>query len=129
MCNCRSPDYFYGVGGFYQGSSLALGLHHHTYCVPAEQQTLHKPKDGKGPVAMNNKNIGKDDALDSAPGSLGAASWSSKCSWRALHAVESVTVDVSRFSSIMRAAERQLIASGLVTLSRPIVNMNPHANG
>ena len=112
LCNCKSPDYFYGVGGFYHGSALALGLRHHAYCLGAGEQVLHENKKGKTPS-----------------GTAVAGSGANRCSWRSLHAVESVTLDPTRFASIFRAVERELIAGGIVQLTKPIINMNPHANG
>lgn len=103
LCNCRSPDYFYGVGGYYHGSAIAQGIKHYHYCVPPADMRWHKkPEDMK-------------------PGS--------KCSWRHLHAVESVTIDPTRFVSLMRNVERDLIASGTVILTKPVINISPHANG
>lgn len=103
LCNCRSPDYFYGVGGYYHGSSVAQGLKHYHYCVPPAEMKWHKkPEDIK-------------------PGS--------KCSWRHLHAVESVYVDPTRFVSLMRMVERDLVVAGTIVLTKPIINVSPHANG
>ncbi len=103
LCNCRSPDYFYGTGGYYHGSSVAQGIKHYHYCVPASDVTWHeKPKDLK-------------------PGG--------KCSWKHLHAVESVYIDPTRFVSLMRNVERDLVAAGTIVLTRPIINSNPNANG
>lgn len=103
LCNCRSPDYFYGTGGYYHGSAIAQGIKHYHYCVPASDVKWHK----------------KPDDLR-----LGG-----KCSWRHLHAVESLHVDPSRFVSLMRNVERDLVASGTIVLTAPIINASPHANG
>lgn len=35
LCTCRSRDYFYGISGYYHGSSIAQGIRHYVYCVPA----------------------------------------------------------------------------------------------
>jgi hypothetical protein len=103
LCNCRSPDYFYGEGGYYHGSAVAQKIKHYTYCVPPEDTKWHeKPKD------LRN---------------------GGKCSWRHLHAVESVYVEPSRFVSIMRKVERDLVIDGTIVLTAPIINMGPHANG
>ena len=42
LCNCRSPDYFYGVGGYYHGSAVAQNIRHYPYCVEAENMVWHK---------------------------------------------------------------------------------------
>ena len=103
LCNCRSPDYFYGVGGYYHGSSVAQGIKHYPYCVPATDVTWHnKPDDVK----------------------LGG-----KCSWKHLHSVKSIYIDPTRFVSLMRNVERDLVATGTITLTKPIINVSPHANG
>ena len=102
LCNCRSPDYFYGVGGYYHGSAVAQNIRHYPYCVEAENMVWHKKPD---------KMAG------------------SKCSWRHLHAVESVRLDSHRFVSLMRSVERDLIQAGTVILTKPIINIHPHANG
>lgn len=106
LCQCKSPDYFYGIGGYYHGSAVAQGLKHYTYCVPASEVTWHK--------------IPNDLANDQKPG---------KCSWKHLHAVESVHVDPAKFVSLMRKVERDLVVSGTVVLTKPIININPHVNG
>eukprot|EP00981_Chlorochromonas_danica_P013958 scaffold7160_cov156-Ochromonas_danica.AAC.10 len=103
LCNCRSPDYFYGIGGYYHGSAIAQGIRHYHYCVPAHDVRWHKkPEDLKA---------------------------GSKCSWRHLHAVESVMIEPSRFLSLLRNVERDLIAAGTIVLTRPVINISPHANG
>lgn len=103
LCNCRSPDYFYGAGGYYHGSAAAQNILHYAYCVPPQDQKWHeKPADAK-------------------PGA--------KCSWKHLHAVESLTLDPTRFVSIMRKVERDLVVAGTVQLTSPVINMGPHANG
>jgi hypothetical protein len=103
LCNCRSPDYFYGAGGYYHGSSVAQRIQHYHYCVPASDIKWHK------------------EPLDIKPGT--------KCSWKYLHAVESIYIDPSRFVSLMRNVERDLVVRGTVVLTRPIINIAPHANG
>ena len=76
LCNCQSPDYFYGVGGYYHGNAVAQNIRHYPYCVPPEDTVWHiKPKNLR-------------DGM--------------KCSWKHLHAVESVQLDSSRFVSLMR---------------------------
>lgn len=103
LCNCKSPDYFYGVGGYYHGSAVAQQMRHYPYCVPPQDMTWHtKPKDA---VAGG------------------------KCSWRHLHAVESVYVDPTRFVSLMRSVERDLVVAGTIVLTKPIISISPHANG
>ena len=102
LCNCRSPDYFYGVGGYYHGSAVAQNIRHYPFCVEGENMKWHqKPEKMAG----------------------------SKCSWRHLHSVESVTLDSHRFVSLMRSVERDLVQAGTVVLTKPIINMSPHANG
>ena len=103
LCNCRSPDYFYGVGGYYHGSAVAQGIKHYPYCVPEEDVVWHvKPEGFK--VGL-------------------------KCSWKHLHVVASVSLDATRFVSLMRNVERDLVVSGTIVLTRPIINVTPHANG
>ena len=103
LCNCRSPDYFYGIGGYYHGSSIAQGIKHYPYCVPQiDTKWLQIPK-------------------DISPGS--------RCSWKHLHAVDSVFIDPTMFVSLMRLVERDLIAIGTIKLTEPIIHMSPHANG
>ena len=104
LCSCKSPDYFYGVGSYYHGSAMAQGVLHYTYCVPKEHVVWHK------------RLAAVDDAAV-------------RCSWRLLHAVESVYVDPDLFGSLVHKAERDLIAVGTVVLASPIININAHANG
>jgi hypothetical protein len=40
-----------------------------------------------------------------------------------------VELEEGQFVSLLRAVERELVAAGMVELSSPVVNMNPHANG
>lgn len=103
LCNCQSPDYFYGVGGYYHGNAVAQNIRHYPYCVPPEDTIWHiKPK---------NLHEGM------------------RCSWKYLHAVESVRLDTSRFVSLMRNVERDLVAAGTILLTAPIIGMSAHANG
>jgi hypothetical protein len=107
LCDCKSPDYFYGIGGYYHGSSVAQGIKHYPYCVPLEHvkwQTM--PENLEEYTKMGGK-----------------------CSWKFLHAVESVKLEVTRFTSLLRQVERDMIASGSIVLTKPIINMHPHANG
>lgn len=108
MCDCRSPDFFYGIGGYYHGSSRAAHVSHYAYCVPKEHTKFHT--DVK--VKMHAE-YGPEV----------------KCSWRHLHSVESLTLEPSKFLSFMRAVERDLVIKGIIQLQKPIVTMNPHANG
>lgn len=103
LCNCRSPDYFYGVGGYYHGSAVAQGIKHYPYCVPAEHVKWHKRP------------------IDAKEGT--------KCSWKHLHAVESVYIDPTLFASLLRSVERDLVVAGTILLTEPIINSAPHANG
>lgn len=103
LCHCQSPDFFYGVGGYYHGSSVAQGIRHYPYCVPAEDVSWHE-----------------------VPNGLRA---DIRCSWKHLHAVESVRLDPRLFLSVMRKVERDLVVSGTIKLTKPIINMSPHANG
>ena len=103
LCNCQSPDYFYGVGGYYHGNAIAQNIRHYPYCVPAEDTIWH----------VIPKNL--QDGM--------------KCSWKHLHAVESVRLDASRFVSLMRNVERDMVAAGTLTLTAPSIVINPHSNG
>ena len=103
LCNCQSPDYFYGVGGYYHGNAIAQNIKHYPYCVPPDDTIWH----------IRPKNL--HDGM--------------KCSWKHLHAVESVKLDSSRFVSLMRNVERDLVSIGTIVLTAPIIGMNPHANG
>lgn len=103
LCSCKSPDYFYGVGGYYHGSAVAQRIKHYHYCVPAKEVKWHKVPD------------------DLRTGG--------KCSWRHLHAVDSVYVDPARFVSLMRMVERDLVVAGTIVLTKPIISVHPHANG
>ena len=104
LCSCRSPDYFYGVGGYYHGSSVAQGIKHYHYCVPATDVVWQK----KDPPKLKS---------------------GGKCGWQYLHAVESVKIDAAKFVSIMRKVERDLVVAGTIILTKPIINVAPHANG
>ena len=108
LCNCRSPDYFYGIGGYYHGSSRAVGVNHYTYCVPKEDTKFHKPINVK-----YHPEYGHDV----------------KCNWKHLHSVESIKLDPTKFVNFIRAVERDLIINGVVTLKKPAINMSPNANG
>lgn len=105
LCNCKSGDYFYGTGGYYHGSAVALGLRHYSLCIPAEDVKWNvKPK----------------QKLKSGV----------RCSWRHLHAVESVFVDPFRLVSILRNIERDMVFSRRIVLTeRPLVELSPHING
>ncbi len=103
LCECRSPDYFYGVGGYYHGSAIAQNIRHYPYCVDSTDTHWHK----------KSERMGKGH----------------KCSWKYLHTVESVTLDATKFVSLMRSVERDLVQAGTVILTKPIINMSPHANG
>jgi hypothetical protein len=52
-----------------------------------------------------------------------------KCSRKYLHSVESVTLNATKFVSLMGSVERDLVQAGTVILTKPIINMSPHANG
>ena len=111
LCNCRSPDYFYGQGGYYHGSAVAQGIKHYPYCIHKNDVVWHhKPLD-LTTTSNSNNNVVK------------------KCSWKYLHAVQSVYIDPSRFVSVMRNVERDLVVAGTILLTRPIINTGPHANG
>jgi hypothetical protein len=43
LCTCRSRDYFYGISGYYHGSSIAQGIRHYVYCVPAYNTVFQVP--------------------------------------------------------------------------------------
>jgi hypothetical protein len=103
LCHCRSPDYFYGTGGYYHGQALALGLRYHAVCVSSHDVKWHaKPAKVKAGV---------------------------KCSWRQLHAVESVAVDPHLLMSVVKGAERELAFNGVIKLHNPLIELNPNANG
>eukprot|EP01041_Mallomonas_annulata_P004347 gene4347-8655_t len=110
LCTCRSPDYFYGLSGFYHGSSLAAGLRHFAYCVEPASQINHQSQ------SKNNPNPNQGEGMG-------------KCSWRSLHAVQAVNLDIPRIAALLRAAERELVAMRVVSLDSAIVTLNPHANG
>lgn len=103
LCYCKSPDYFYGMGGYYHGTAISQGIRHYAYCVTEENTQWHK----------------KPDGLHSGI----------RCSWKHLHAVESVTLDPDTFMSLLRLVERDLIANDIITLTRPVIQMSPHING
>jgi hypothetical protein len=43
--------------------------------------------------------------------------------------VQSIYVDPTLFVSLMRKVERDLVVGGTITLTQPIINVAPHANG
>ena len=43
--------------------------------------------------------------------------------------VESVRLDATRFVSLMRNVEKDLVVNGMITLTNPIILMHPGANG
>ena len=108
MCNCKSPDYFYGISGYYHGSSRAAHISHYPYCVPEEDTVFHT-----NVTLKTNPEFGPEV----------------KCNWRHLHSVESIRLEPFKFLSFLRGVERDLVIKGIVQLQKPIVNMNPHANG
>jgi hypothetical protein len=103
LCHCKSPDYFYGIGGYYHGSAVAQGIKHYHYCVPPEDTNWYR-----------------------VPEKLSSHM---QCSWKLLHAVDSVRLDPALFLSLMRQVERDLIATEMIQLTKPIIHMSPHANG
>lgn len=109
LCSCTSEDYFYGDGGYYHGSSLALNVKHYSYCVPSED-TLWNQK----PKSITYSNSQENNI---------------KCSWKFLHSVKSVKIDSGRFMALLRKIKRDLIASGSVLLTAPVIKLHPHANG
>ncbi len=104
LCNCASPDFFFGVGGYYHGSASAQSIRHYHYCVPE-----------KDIIWSNNErpNI-----------KVGG-----KCSWKHLHGVDSMHIDPTQFVALMRSVERDMIIAQVVVLTQPVINMNPNANG
>lgn len=82
---------------------MAQGIKHYAYCVPLSDVKWHKMPDD--------------------------LSTGNRCSWKHLHAVDSMRIDPSRFVSLMRLIERDLIAAGTVQLTRPVIVMSAHANG
>lgn len=107
LCTCRSPDYFYGVGGFYHGSAIAQGIKHYHYCVPSTAVKWHKSPTKDGNVLADGV----------------------KCSWKHLHAVDSVSVNSFELVSLVRKVIRDLIEEGTIVLDSPIIQINPHVNG
>lgn len=118
LCSCRSPDYFYGIAGYYQGSSLALGLKHYVYCVDS-YRTKFQSKPGSP--------SGHHGSAESGSNSINIAQ--TKCNWKHLHSVQEVELDEGHFAALLRSVERDLVAAGMVELTGPVINMNPHANG
>ena len=104
LCSCHNKDYFYGDGGYYHGTALALNIKHYSYCVP-QIDTIWQQK----PQNMDA------DFL--------------KCSWKYLHAVRSVRIDGNRFLSLFKRIQREFIASGYLKITSPIINLDPHING
>ena len=43
--------------------------------------------------------------------------------------MQSLVLEPVRVAAMLRAAERELVAVGVVTLDRAVVTLNPHANG
>ena len=43
--------------------------------------------------------------------------------------VESVRLDATRFVSLLRNVEKDLVVNGMITLTNPIILMHPGANG
>jgi hypothetical protein len=91
LCSCRSPDYFYGVGGYYHGSAVAQGIKHYHYCVPLHEVYWHQGKISNDILKSNGVSVGSNTGSTSS----GNSGSTGKCSWRHLHAVESVYVDPS----------------------------------
>ena len=57
LCTCRSRDYFYGISGYYHGSSIAQNIRHYVYCVPAYNtvfQVCPELIDGFSVVVIDN---------------------------------------------------------------------------
>lgn len=103
LCTCRSRDYFYGISGYYHGSSIAQGIRHYVYCVPAYYTQFQvKPAD-------NSPNV--------------------KCNWKQLHAVASVKIEEHQFASMLKGVERELVASGVIEVHDSIISLNPNVNG
>lgn len=88
-------------------SARALGLKYYSVCVPKEQ------------TQWNTKYSRKEDVKEQG-----------KCSWKYLHSVDSLTVNIPEFLSLYRMIERDLIISKKIILKEePIVVISPHANG
>lgn len=104
LCNCQSPDYFFGVGGYYHGAAMAQGIRHYHYCVGAED-------------TMWNENERPNVKLGG------------KCNWKHLHAVDAIKIDPTRFVALMRNVERDMIIATTIRLTQPVISMNPNANG
>lgn len=133
LCTCRSPDYFYGLAGYYHGMALAMGLRYYSYCVPKFDQIwfIDKQRVGyQGPHRPAGAEAPRKSELvrKHVPQLMSA---SSKCSWRQLHAVDTVELNVLKFSAMIKVIERDFVSSGLFRLGKDasIVTLNPHANG
>ena len=104
LCSCESNDYFYGEGGYYHGSALALNMKHYTYCVPQVDTIWHQK-----PFNIDTEII--------------------KCSWKFLHAVRSLKIDAYKFLSLFKKVQREFVASGYLKIASPIISLDPHING
>jgi hypothetical protein len=129
LCHCKSPDYFYGIAGYYHGSALANKVKYYHYCVlPYNTKFTEKSKELTQQY-HNQNHHNKSYSSVSTSNSNGANGKSIKCNWRHLHAVASVYIEESHFISLLRQAEREMIASKVIILSSSVIVMNPHANG
>jgi hypothetical protein len=132
LCSCKSPDYFYGLAGYYHGMSLALGIRHYIYCVPRNDMTWFA--DGKylsfQDIRQINSNSGNGPVLNSKS-IINHMGPNAKCSWKHLHAVDAVILNGPKFNAMVRLIERDFVSTGLFRLGEgaTIVNINPHANG
>lgn len=113
LCQCSGRDFFYGQGGYYHGMALALGLRHYTYCAPKEDVVFDAVK-ARSP-SFNLHALGREDDV--------------QCSWKFLHAVQSVHLQPALVLSLLKRVQRDLIASGKVVLARPVIALGAHVNG
>lgn len=132
LCTCRSPDYFYGHAGYYHGMALAMGLRYYAYCVPKHDQVWFIDKQRvsyQGPHRNAPAELrGNMQNRKYVPQLMSA---SSKCSWRQLHAVDSVELNALKFCAMTKVIERDFVSTGLFRLGNgaTIITLNPHANG
>lgn len=138
LCTCRSPDYFYGLAGYYHGMALAMGLRYYSYCVPKLDQVWWVDKQRVGYAGPHRADRAGPQTDFMRGGSLIVRKYipqlmsaSSKCSWRQLHATDSVELNSLKFAAMVKFIERDFVSTGLFRLGKDasIITLNPHANG
>jgi hypothetical protein len=135
LCTCRTADYFYGLAGYYHGMALAMGLRYYVYCVPKFDQIWYIDKERVGYQGPKHA-AGASSSLKGGSGLVRKyvaplMSAASKCSWKQLHAVDSMELNLLKFSAMARVIERDFVSTGLFRLGKDasIITLNPHANG